>query len=65
MRTVTPEGDGLTTFILTIFMLIVCIPTVVARFVFRLQKGVLGIDDWLMGLGLVRGSHGLQADAFG
>jgi hypothetical protein len=53
MQTVTPEGDGLTTFVLAIFMLIICIPTVVARFWIRTQSGALGIDDWLMGLGLL------------
>ncbi|SPO06295.1 related to integral membrane protein [Cephalotrichum gorgonifer] len=52
-KTVTPEGQGRTTFILTIVMLVVCWPTVIARFMIRLKRSALGLDDWLMGLGLV------------
>ncbi|KAF4965459.1 hypothetical protein FSARC_6761 [Fusarium sarcochroum] len=53
MQTVTPRGDGMATFVLTIIMLIICLPTVAARFVIRSKAGTLGIDDWLMGLGMV------------
>ncbi|KAF5705797.1 cation-transporting atpase 4 [Fusarium mundagurra] len=53
MQTVQPRGDGMATFVLTIIMLVVCLPTVAARFIIRLKADTLGIDDWLMGLGMV------------
>lgn len=54
MKTVTPEGDGLITFILTIVMLVICLPTVVARIIVRLKIGALGLDDCMMAVGMVR-----------
>ncbi|KAJ4265042.1 hypothetical protein NW762_005285 [Fusarium torreyae] len=33
-------------------MLVICLPTVAARFVIRTKAKTLGIDDWLMGLGM-------------
>ncbi|KAF5019526.1 hypothetical protein F66182_8468 [Fusarium sp. NRRL 66182] len=53
MPSITPEGDGLTTFGLTIMMLVVCWPTVIARYLVRVKKRALGLDDWLMGLGMI------------
>ncbi|ETN38243.1 uncharacterized protein HMPREF1541_06274 [Cyphellophora europaea CBS 101466] len=53
MQTVPPQGDGLVTFILTIVMLAICWPTLIARFLVRIKIKALGLDDWLMGLGLV------------
>lgn len=53
MQTVTPEADGLVTFVLTIIMLVLCWPTMLARLAVRHKIGALGLDDWLMGLGLV------------
>lgn len=53
MQTVTPKADGMTTFVLDIGLLVICWPTVIGRFVFRINKGTIGLDDWLMGIGLV------------
>ncbi|KAM5343669.1 hypothetical protein ACJ41O_012206 [Fusarium nematophilum] len=53
MKTVPVEGDGLATFVLTIIMLVVCWPTVIVRFIIRMNKAALGLDDWLMGVGLL------------
>ncbi|KAF4443762.1 cation-transporting atpase 4 [Fusarium austroafricanum] len=52
MQTVYPRGDGMATFVLDVIMLVICVPTVVARFVIRSRANALGIDDWLMGLGM-------------
>lgn len=53
------KGDGLTTFILTIVMLVICLPTVALRFWVRIKIKALGLDDWLMGVGMVGNFAGL------
>lgn len=53
METVTPEGDGMATFVLVIIMLVICWPTVITRCILRSKLGALGLDDHLMVLGLV------------
>ena len=53
MATLPPEGDGLVTFILTVILLVLCWPTVIARFLVRMKIKALGLDDWLMGIGMV------------
>lgn len=54
MTTVAPKDDGMVTLILDILLLVICWPTVVVRFLIRSKNSALGLDDWLMGLGMVR-----------
>lgn len=53
METVPPKGDGLVTFVLAIIMLAICWPTLITRFIVRMKIKALGLDDWLMGFGMI------------
>lgn len=50
---VEPAGNGMILFIVTILMLALSWPAVIARCLIRHGKGAIGLDDWLMVGGLV------------
>ncbi len=51
---VQPAGDGVPLLYASILLLILSWLTVISRAVVRIWKNVLGWDDWLMFIGIVR-----------
>lgn len=49
----TPTGPALSLLVTTIVLLVLSWITVSARFHIRRKNNSLGLDDWLMGVGLV------------